>query len=149
MLLPRCWRGDPNVEIEPSLQPLTGEVLQGRGPNMEDEARVDVNALVSGMHIKTHFWMCMRVFNPLASRNRNKQMKAVYQQHEREKRKVYDQRVREVERGGVPSHPNPHCHRRNGTIRIDLLSEIGSYDCCQKRAHLYIAAIKIILWEMI
>ena len=40
-----------------------------------------------------------RVFNPLASCNRNKQMKAVYQQHEREKQRVCDQRVREVERG--------------------------------------------------
>ena len=39
------------------------------------------------------------VFNPLASCNRNKQMKAVYQQHERKKQRVYNQRVREVERG--------------------------------------------------
>ena len=31
-----------NVEIEPSLQPLTGEVLRGRGGSMEDAARVDV-----------------------------------------------------------------------------------------------------------
>ena len=31
-----------NVEIEPSLQPLTGEVLRGRGVSMEDAARVDV-----------------------------------------------------------------------------------------------------------
>ena len=46
-----------NVETEPSLQPLTEEVLRVRGANMEDAARVDVNALVSGMHIKTHFWM--------------------------------------------------------------------------------------------
>ena len=30
----------------------------------------------------------------------------------------------------------PYCHRRNGTISIDLLPEIGSYNCCQKRAHL-------------
>ena len=31
---------------------------------------------------------------------------------------------------GMPSH------RRNGTISIDLLPEISSYDCCQKQAHL-------------
>ena len=37
-----------NVEIEPSLQPLTGEVLRGRGANIEDAARVDVNC--------TGFW---------------------------------------------------------------------------------------------
>ena len=27
-------------------------------------------------------------------------------------------------------------HRRNGTISINLLPEISSYDCCQKQAHL-------------
>ena len=57
-----------NVEIEPSLQPLAGEVLRGRGANMEDAARVDVKC--------TGFWIALqdafldvRVFNPLASCN--------------------------------------------------------------------------------
>ena len=64
---------------------------------MEDAARVDVKC--------TGFWnahqdafLDVRVFNPLVSCNWNKQMKAVYQQHERQKRRVNDQRVREVER---------------------------------------------------
>ena len=87
-----------NIETEPSLQPLTGEVLQGRCANTEDAARVDVKC--------TEFWnthqdafLDVRVFNPLVPCNRNKQIKAAYQQHEREKRRVYDQRIREVERG--------------------------------------------------
>ena len=87
-----------NVKIKPSLQPLTGEVLRGRGASMEDAARVDVKC--------TGFWnahqdafLDVRVFNPLATCNQNKQMEAVYHQHEREKRRVYDQRAREVERG--------------------------------------------------
>ena len=87
-----------NVEIEPSLQPLTREVLRGRGVNMEDAARVHVKC--------TGFWnahqdafLDVRVFNPFVSCNQNKQMKAVYHQHEREKRRVYSQCVREVERG--------------------------------------------------
>jgi hypothetical protein len=41
----------------------------------------------------------VRVFNPLASCNRNKQLKTVYQQHEREKKRAYEQRIREIERG--------------------------------------------------
>ena len=87
-----------NIETEPSLQPLTGEVLQGRCANTEDAARVDVKC--------TGFWnthqdafLDVRVFNPLVPCNRNKQIKAAYQQHEREKQRVYDQRIREVERG--------------------------------------------------
>ena len=86
------------VEIEPSLQPLTGEVLRGRGASMEDAARVDVKCLGFWNAHQDTFWD-VRVFNLLASCNRNKQMKAVYQQHEREKQRVYCQRVQEVERG--------------------------------------------------
>ena len=63
-----------------------------QGAGMDDAARVDVKG--------TGFWnahqdafLDVRFFNPLASCNRNKQMKAVYQQHEREKQRVYDQRV--------------------------------------------------------
>ena len=41
----------------------------------------------------------MRVLNPLASCNQNKQKMAVYQQHEREKGRLYHQRVREVTQG--------------------------------------------------
>ena len=54
------------VEIEPSLQPLTGEVLRGRGASMEDAAKVDVKC--------TGFWnerqdafLDVRAFDPLAS----------------------------------------------------------------------------------
>ena len=87
-----------NVEIEPSLQSLTGEVLRGRITSMEDATRVDVEC-TGFRNVHQDAFLNVRVFNPLASCNRNKQMKAVYQQHEREKRRVYDQRVREVERG--------------------------------------------------
>ena len=87
-----------NVETEPSLQPLTGEVLRGRCANTENGARVDVKC--------TGFWnahqdafLDVRVFNPLASCNRSKEIKTVYKQHEKEKRRVYDQRIREIERG--------------------------------------------------
>ena len=87
-----------NVQIEPSLQPVTGEVLRGRDASMDDAARVDVKC--------TGFWKAhqdtfldVRVFNPLATCKQNKQMKAVYHQHEREKRRVYDQRDWEVECG--------------------------------------------------
>ena len=41
----------------------------------------------------------VRVFNPLAASNRNATLSSVYRRHEQEKRREYDQRVREVEHG--------------------------------------------------
>ena len=41
----------------------------------------------------------VRVFNPHASSNRLTSPSACYKKHEKEKRRVYDQRVREMERG--------------------------------------------------
>ena len=86
------------VEIEPILQPLTGEVMTERSANIEENSRLDVKC--------TGFWnpqqdafLDVRVFNPLASRNRNKPMSAAYTTHEREKRREYDRRVREIEHG--------------------------------------------------
>ena len=73
-----------NVETEPLLQPLTGEVVRGRCSNMENEARVDVKC--------TGFWnphqdafLDVRVFKPLALCNQSKQIKVVCKQHEKEK----------------------------------------------------------------
>lgn len=88
-----------DVSIEPTLQPITGEFLQGRCTNREDNARLDIAA--------RGFWGCrvqkaffdVRVFNPSAQSHRNLQVQSVYQRHEKEKRREYQQRVCEVERG--------------------------------------------------
>jgi hypothetical protein len=85
-----------NVQIEPSLQPLTGEVLAGRTANREDQSRLDVKC--------TGFWypfqdafLDVRVFNPLASSNISTTSEVLFRRNECEKRRAYDQRVREVE----------------------------------------------------
>ena len=41
----------------------------------------------------------IRVFNPLATSNRNTPHSSGYQRHEQEKRREYDQRIREIEHG--------------------------------------------------
>ena len=87
-----------SVETEPVLQPLTGEVLRGRSANTEDDARTDVKCR-GFWNAHQDVFLDVRVFNPLASCNRSKPIKFIYQQHEREKRRVYEQRVREVEHG--------------------------------------------------
>ena len=41
----------------------------------------------------------VRVFNPLAASNQNPNILMTFQRHEREKRRLYDQRIREIEHG--------------------------------------------------
>ena len=89
----------PNVEIEPALQPLTGERLAFRTAISGDEARLDVRA--------QGFWgdwgQCaffdVRVFNPFAPSNSRSSLNTTYRYHESLKRRSYEQRVREVEHG--------------------------------------------------
>ena len=84
--------------IEPTLQPLSNEQLRLKSANIEDGARLDV--------IAEDFWgtrqrafFDVRVFNPLASSLRNTPIDTLYRQKEQEKRRSYDERIREVEYG--------------------------------------------------
>ena len=87
-----------NVGIEPNLQPLSGERLQQRSANCDDGARLDI--------VADNFWgdgrrafFDVRVFYPLAQSYRQISVEACYRSREQEKRRNYDERVREVERG--------------------------------------------------
>ena len=87
------------VSTEPHLQPLCGEAMLHGSANVEDGARLDV-----AMH---GFWggrfekafLDVRVFNPSARSNRQASLQAVYRRHEQEKKRQYEQRIREVEHG--------------------------------------------------
>ena len=87
-----------STEIEPHLQPLTGETLHGRLANVQDDSRVDIRC--------TGFWnkyqdafFDVRVFNPMASSNQSQNIKSTFLRHKKEKRRTYDQRIREVRHG--------------------------------------------------
>ena len=56
------------------------------------------NAEDSGQALKMHFFD-VRVFNPLASSHQNTTIQAIYKSQEQEKKRAYDQRVREVKYG--------------------------------------------------
>ena len=64
-----------------------------------DDARVDIRA--------AGFWGCrhhrsffdVRVFNVFAESNQSTSLAATFRKHEGEKRRAYEERVREVERG--------------------------------------------------
>ena len=83
--------------IEPDLQAVTTEHLTGATANSQDGARLDISAneVWGGRFEKTYF--DVRVFNPHAPSNKNMVPSACYRKHEREKKRAYEQRVREVE----------------------------------------------------
>ena len=86
-----------DVRIEPDLQPVLSDQLSGATANSQDGARLDLsaNGVWGGRYEKTFF--DVRVFNPHAPSNKNLTPPACYRKHEKEKKRAYEQRVREVE----------------------------------------------------
>lgn len=87
-----------NVGIEPSLQPLSGELLHHTTANRKEGARLDV--------VADNFWgkkrrafFDVRVFHPLAPSYRRTQTESCYRSQENIKKRAYDERVRHVEGG--------------------------------------------------
>ena len=78
-----------DVQIEPCLQPLTGESLVGASSNTSDGARLDiaVNGFWGGCFERTY--RDVRVFNPLAVSNRSTSINSCYRKHEDEKKRAY------------------------------------------------------------
>ena len=86
-----------SVGTEPELQHVTEEQLTHRSANREDGARLDI--------VATNFWgrdrqrafFDVRVFNPSAQSYRDTSMPQCYRRNELEKKRAYDERVREIE----------------------------------------------------
>ena len=67
--------------------------------NRQDEARLDIRAQGFWGERQQDTFFDIRVFNPHAPSNRHTFPTACYKKHEKEKRRAYDQRVREIEHG--------------------------------------------------
>ena len=87
-----------DVCIEPVLQPLTGEVLSGASAIREDAARLDIAADGFWGDHRERAYLDVRIFNPMAPSN-NQPLQACYRKHENQKKRAYEQRIREVEHG--------------------------------------------------
>ena len=83
--------------MEPSLQPVTSESLNGASANRKEGARLDIVASVFWGSTFERAFFDVRVFNPLAPSNSHSSITATYRQHEREKKHRYEQRIREIE----------------------------------------------------
>ncbi len=89
-----------NVAVEPALHPLSGEQFSSRSANTTEGARVDIKA--GGFWGSNRFedaFFDVRVFNPHAASYRSLSQANVYRLHERQKRREYEERIREVDRG--------------------------------------------------
>ena len=81
-----------DVRVEPDLQPVTHNQLDGASANSQDGARLDLsaNGVWGGRYEKTFF--DVRIFNPIAPSNRGLTPAAAYRKHECEKKRAYEQR---------------------------------------------------------
>ena len=88
-----------NVIREPQLQPLSGETFSYASTNFEDGARSDICVPGFWGNQYQRAFFDVRVCNPNAQSYCNSSLKTVYGKQEREKRKTYEERIREVEMG--------------------------------------------------
>ena len=86
-----------DVCTEPTLQPITGETLNGATSNVQEGARLDIaaNGFWGGRFERTYF--DVRVFNPHAKSHRQSSLSTCYRKQEGIKKRAYEQRIREVE----------------------------------------------------
>ncbi len=86
-----------DVRVEPDLQPITNETLSAATANTSEGARLDIamNGFWGGRFEKT--FVDVRVFNPYAPSNSNSTITSCYKKHENQKKRAYDQRIRDVE----------------------------------------------------
>jgi len=88
-----------NVGIEPELQPLDGTRMDHRTANLEDGARLNIKADSFWSKDRQSAFLDIRVFNPLTPSYWNQALATCYRKNKQEKRRAYEQRVREVEHG--------------------------------------------------
>ena len=86
-----------DVQIEPALQPITGEEL-AIGTDQAPDARLDVHCRGFWERQKAAFFD-IRVCHPNADSCRDLSPKQIYRIHENEKKRKYNSRVTEIEQG--------------------------------------------------
>ena len=86
-----------DVQIEPPLQPLTGERLR-HSANKKPEARLDFTARGFWQRGELAFFD-VRVFNPFAKTHLNTKLESAFERNETSKKTEYNERVINIEHG--------------------------------------------------
>ena len=84
------------VEIEPQLQPLSGESFKLKSTNLEDEARSDVKCVGFWRRLRQAFFDC-KIISPYARSYLSKNHKQLYHEAEQSKNREYKDRINQVE----------------------------------------------------
>ena len=87
-----------DVEIEPPLTKLSGEIFDHKTANMTDEARSDTRVR-NFWGNKANAFFDFRVFYPFANSYVESKITSLYTEFEKTKEREYKQRIREVEDG--------------------------------------------------
>ena len=87
-----------DVEVEPTLQPITGEAFRYRTANVEPDARADIRVRGFWNHSRNAFFDT-RVFYPHAASYRSQPIASIYRKLEGAKKREYGERVNQVEHG--------------------------------------------------
>ena len=86
-----------DVQREPPLLPLSGEMFNLRSTNTASEARLDISARGIWNTVDKTFFD-VRVFHPGAESNKITTIEAAFEKHEQEKKRTYNRRILEVEK---------------------------------------------------
>ena len=86
-----------DVRVEPELLPVVGKELT-LGTNCRDGAKADVSAVGFFIPLNRAF-LDIRVLNPLAQSNVGKDLNQMYVSHEKSKKREYNSRILQVEKG--------------------------------------------------
>jgi hypothetical protein len=87
-----------DVEIEPPLEPLTGEKLIFKSANVREDARSDVRVRGFWGSMRNAFFE-FRAFYAFARTYMNQNLSKLYQKFSKTRKREYEQRVREVDAG--------------------------------------------------
>ena len=87
------------VSVEPNLQSLSGEQFHYRSANVEDGACLDVSAESFWGRDRRLAYFDVKVVNPFASTYASSPLAQCYCRAELDKKRMYDERIREVENG--------------------------------------------------
>ena len=84
------------IQVEPTLQPISGEQFRQASLNTEEGARLDISmcGFWGGRCEKTY--IDVKAFNPHAPNNRSSNPPTIYRRQKMKKRS-YEDRIREVE----------------------------------------------------
>ena len=111
-----------NVEVESHLLPIDNEVFDPRSTVTSPEASLDIKAGLFWTREVTAFFN-VRVIHVNSACNQNKSTESIFKEHEKEKKRKYQQKIIDVEmRSFTPPPPPGFWHERRNGERMQFFS---------------------------